>query len=314
VIRSSLAGLALAQLVPLLAFADERPAAPPIDVQRFRQDPVGQGLPGVPGAELLPRGGMHAVVGLSTAMGLLEGVTETEGALVSKLTTLDVGLAYGLGVADVFVSLPLHLDVQGGAEDLFDRPHLTGFGVGDVAFGGIVRILDVEELTFGLSFRLEATLPTGEQDRALGWDGPTIRPSLVTEFRASILRLVTETAVHLRPRADALGVVVHHALGLTLGLAITPTSPTELRGLELAVLIDLEPDFGDVVGEQAPDARRPAEWRFAILARPTPCVAVQAGGGTGIGAGWGTPRVRMFLALNITLDATGRGCGDRSAL
>jgi hypothetical protein len=258
---------------------------------------------------------MHTVVGVSTAMGLLEGVTETEGALVSRLTTLDVGLAYGLGFADVFVSLPLHLDVQGGAEELFDRPHLTGFGgLGDVAFGGIVRLLDVEELTFGLAVRLEATLPTGDESRALGWSGPTLRPSLVTEFRAWILRFVTETAVHLRPRAEALGVVVHHALGLTLGVAITPTLPIELRALEIAVLLDLEPDFGDVPGEQVPEARSPAEWRVAILGRPTPCLTFQAGGGTGIGPGWGTPRARLFVAVDISLGRQGRGCGDRSAL
>jgi len=295
--------------------ADERPVAPPVDVQHFRLDPVGTGLPGLPGTELLPRHGLHLGLGLVTAAAPLEGATETEGALVERVTTLDVGLAYGLGFLDVFAVLPLHLDQRGGDVELLDRPHLRGFGgIGDVGLGAVVRILDAEEITFGLSVRLAGTLPTGDADRALGWAGPTFRPSVLTEFRASILRFLTETSVHLRPRADALGVVSHHALGLTLGVAVTPTRPTELRGLEVAVMLDARPELPDADGEPVPASRRPIEWRAAVVARPTPCVAVQAGGGTGIGAGWGTPRVRAFVALDLTVDASGRGCGDRSAL
>jgi len=297
------------------ALADDRPVGPSVDAQRFRLDPVGTGLPGMPGADLLPRHGGHVGVGVVTALSPLEGSTETEGALIHRLTTMDVGLAYGFGFLDVFAVLPLHMDAQGGAEDLLDRPHLAGFaGLGDVGFGAVVRLLDVEEITFGLSIRLAGTLPTGDETSMLGWAGPTFRPSVVTEFRAWRIRFLTETAVHLRPPADALAVVAGHALELSVGLAITPTTPTELRGLELAVMIDARPELPDASGEPVTDVRRPMEWRVALVGRPTPCLAVQAGGGTGIGPGWGTPRVRIFAAVDVTLDASGRGCGDRSAL
>ena len=307
---------ALALLLGTLpAAADERPTAPPVDAQRFRVDPVGRGLPGMAGASLLPRGGVHLGVGLSTAIDPLEGAGEAEGALVSRLTTLDVGIAYGLGPADVFVSLPLHLDQRGGGEDLLDRPHLQGFGgPGDLSVGAVVRLKDVEELTFGLAFRLEAGFPTGDEDRALGWAGPTVRPALVTEFRAWILRFLTETSVHLRPPVDALGVAAHHALGVKLGVSITPTPPTELRRLEIAAQVELHPELGRPPGEVAAVTSLPVEWRVSIVGRPTPCLAVQGGAGTGIGQGWGTPRVRIHLGIDMTVGAEGVGCGDRSAL
>lgn len=297
------------------AFADDRPAGPAVNAQSFRLDPIGTGLPGLAGTALLPRHGLHLGLGLVHAVSPLEASTETEGALVRRITTLDVGIGYGLGVLDLFLTLPMHLDVEAGAEDVLDRPYIHGFGgLGDIRFGAVGRILDAEELTFGLAVRVEATVPTGDASGSLGWAGPTLRPAVLTEFRAWVIRFLTETSLHLRPRADALGVVAHHALGLTLGLAVTPTAPTELRALEIAVLLDARPELPDTPGEELPASRSPVEWRVALVARPTPCVALQAGAGTGIGSGWGTPKARVFVALDVTVDASGRGCGDRSAL
>lgn len=212
---------------------------------------------------------------------------------LSVAATLWHGLSFGLAaplsfarVADS-VARPERLEDELGASDLrlsADLPLLVG--------------------GTALAIGLTGSLPTGDDRRFAGNDGPTLLPHVVVRHRIGRVGLAAQLGYRARPRAELLGLVVDDDLDAMLGLA----APV-LRSLELRA--ELRARFGLF----APDSRGsdPLEATLAAAIEPSAGLLLLVGGGAGVwpgSDGYGAPLLRGIAALRYAWQASGSDADD----
>lgn len=129
--------------------------------------------------------------------------------LVSVVAHQVVGTAgLSLGLTDrglLFVALPVTLLMDGAAADRVARfgvPAADGFGLGDLAVGGRVRLAGHDEDVASFALQATLTLPTADVPDEQSYRGDrflTGHPELLLEVRPGLgLRLVANVGVRLR--------------------------------------------------------------------------------------------------------------------
>jgi len=206
---------------------------------------------------------------------------------LSLAATLWHGLALGLVAPLSFARVaddplqPERLEDELGTSDLrlsADLPLLTG--------------------TTALALGLSGSVPTGDDRRFTGDDGPTLFPRVVVRHRIRGVGLAAQLGYRARPRAEVLGLVVDDELDAMLGV-----SAPVLRALELRA--ELRARFGLF----APDSRgsNPVEATVAAAIAPSARLSLLIGAGAGMWPGrdgYGAPLLRAIAALRYAWQAS----------
>lgn len=216
-------------------------------------------------------------------------------ALVSDQLTLHPSVALGLfGSAMVFMALPVHAMMAGTA--LGQQPTATGFGPGDLAFGGRLRIY-ASKLT-RVALQLTVTAPTGEAGASgrpgvAGDAGTTAEPRIAAELEAGPFELLLDGGV--RVREDTAFAGARFTDVLTLGAALRmPMLEQRLTAIaELLGEASLD-DVGDRAGSQL-------QVLLGLKLHPSPDLTLGVSGGAGLLRGYGAPDARVALMFGYVL-------------
>lgn len=203
---------------------------------------------------------------------------------------------------DVGFELPLTLAQTAGdiTEELSPSLLEAGFGAGDVrisARAALWQSMNPEtERANWLAFQLGVSLPSGNQSWLQGEPGPRLMPLFLFEHATRVgIKLAANAGLTLRPEATFQNLDVGNSLDFGLAsllpvggyLAIIP----ELAGHAMLTSTELG-------AEELPlEARAAIRYRFNMSHNSGQWL-VQAGGGLGVIAGYGTPRLRGLVGLS----------------
>lgn len=245
-----------------------------------------------------------------------ENGEELAGLVTQQLVANLIG-AYG--IADFFeigIDIPLFLMQDG--EDFALSPELeatsAGFGIGSIRLIPKVRILGENETddtsVLSLAFLLDSMLPTGNQDDYQS-EGFRIEPRFALDLATSVVSVGLNVGYLVRPETEMPDLYVDDTLTWAVGASV----PLLNGDIPLELVSEI---FGEVsiLADDIGGAEAPLEFLAGIKVHPTDGVLVQAGGGSGIVNGFGSPDFRVFLGVSIyqptECDTDGDGICDDS--
>jgi outer membrane protein OmpA-like peptidoglycan-associated protein len=267
---------------------------------------------GVETAASAPSGSGRATAFLDYASGLLavtDGGTRTQ-LLTSRLSLHLIG-AYALGPVEVGADLPVNL-YQGSNLDPLTRAGVTGplvnsvaaTTLGDVRLLGKLPLLAEPAFPLGLAAALDLRLPTGDAS-AFTSDGLMVVPSAVVTRTLGRVRLDGQVGYAIRRPGQYLQLVVHD--GLTYGAAASVELPPTWKLRQWRAIAELSGGWPRGDGISTDRYRAPLSARAAIRARLPLGLAVELGGGSGIGAaGYGRESWRVFAGVSWDRPAADR--------
>ncbi|MCC7537395.1 MAG: OmpA family protein [Deltaproteobacteria bacterium] len=274
---------------PLAASAQDRP----IDVQLWTP-------PASRGATLLhERGGVLSHLTLSAGVlasyALEPFVRDDDGedvAVVSELVSGEAAIALGLfELFEVAVSWPVVFGRV--ADDVFadQLERSARFATGDVRLSLKWRFLRWGE-SDGLAAQMVVSLPVGgDFAGARSW---TFAPALIASRRVGRLTLAGTLGFRLRQRATLGAFEQDDELFVGGGGAFEIT-----RALD--VTLDLHTRIG-VGGRSLNVEQVPAEADVGVRFRASDAVTLEAGAGTGLSPGYGTPALRAMVGIRFTTE------------
>jgi MYXO-CTERM domain-containing protein len=216
----------------------------------------------------------------------------TQVPVLQDQSLLHLGASIGLGDRfEVGAVLPLAVQSSSGtplAQGPLSAPAPSA-GIGDLRILPKARLLSIGGLVLGAAAPF--SLPTGRQEAYLGAGSLTITPTALAELQEVLpVRLLANAGMAVRG-SRSLG-------NLRVGTAITYGLAAEMPLREkLALLASIA---GEVDLAGGGSVERPMEMLAALRWSASPGIDVTAGGGPGIGNGYGTPKYRMFVAVSIT--------------
>jgi OmpA-OmpF porin, OOP family len=244
---------------------------------------------------------------LEAAGGLLtlsQGGTRRD--LLEQRGTLHLLGSWSLGRVELMAELPVVLWQRS------DLSLLTGQGVtgplvdpiastslGDLRLASQLALLDAAEgrWPLGLAARLELRLPTGDR-RAFTCDGLSLVPGLVATRALGPVRLDAQIGYVLRDQGQYAQLVVHD--GLAWGLGGSLDLPPLRRLQRWRAIAELSGAIPRGFDADSARYRSPLGLRLGLRAFPTPRLAIELGGGTGLGdPGYGHERWRVFLGVRL---------------
>lgn len=215
-------------------------------------------------------------------------------ALVGDQLTAHLGATLGLGDRFLtYLALPVHLVMEGSR--LGTQPTATGFGAGDLAFGGRVDIQGG-----AAALQLTLTFPTGDKTEGApavaGDASPTAEPELLGQIGAGPIDIVVNLGVQLRRDVEVAGIKFGDAL--TYGFGFVAETVPELLDLHAEVHGASRLDDVGARGSS------PVELLGGAKLRPIPEWTFGAAGGFGLTRGYGSPDARVVVLAGWTGDGT----------
>jgi outer membrane protein OmpA-like peptidoglycan-associated protein len=145
----------------------------------------------------------------------------------------------------------------------------------------------------GLALRLVLSFPTGGSDRFAGGAGMTVTPSVLLARTFGRVTLASQAGFRLRGR-NALGAFeVNDELHLTAGARVALSDRWSLL-TELQAWLTVDPGPGQ-------DRQMPVEATAAARWNPSNAVSVCLGLGRGLTEGYGTPELRVYGGVRVTV-------------
>jgi len=245
----------------------------------------------------------------------LRGDTSTEEfSVIEHSLTGTVGLA--LGLADrvvVYAGLPVVL-VNDGADPAMLDPSVTaadGAGLGDLYFGGRVRLFGEADDAGALALQLTVTAPTSIDSTYRGDPSVTVHPEVLGEIRPGAgSRIVVNIGARVREETTSpnSNLQFRHELTYAIGFAIPFWTDEADAGTHLDGHVQL---YGSsafaLVGERDGTALEAlAGLRFFHASGVTSGLAM----GPGLARGFGAPDFRLVVNLGWMMPEEG-AVGDR---
>ncbi len=287
---STLAPRLLAALLLALVAGGPAAAQPtaPMDVQHFQPHADGRGWLATESPRTLqlwqPAFGVWTHYGRDPYAYWVDG--ELDRRLLGDLWTLDLQAAIGFGVADLAIDMPLHLVAAGEEVDSGEPWQTTA--PGDLRIAPKLRFLDPEVRGIGLGLALPLTVPTGDEQRFVGWPTVTFVPTVLVAGHVGPVRLGANLGARIQRGEPVDGLVIGSAFVFRGAVAVDAHHALTLQA-EV---------FGDVrAGERA----NPVEWLAGVTFRPAPPLAITLAGGTALGPGLGAPQSRVVLGVGVTI-------------
>jgi outer membrane protein OmpA-like peptidoglycan-associated protein len=173
-----------------------------------------------------------------------------------------------------------------------------GAGLGDTRLGARLRIYGAEDGPVGVGIQASVTMPTADTaDDAQRYQGEhmaAVTPEAILEFRAkSIVTVTVNAGAHIRENARFIDIKLGDELRYGLAVGVRPIAPLEFIA-EGYGAFSLE-DFGER-GNTA------IEWLVGAKYHHKAGFYAGIAGGTGIRAGYGTPRGRGVLTVGWLTD------------
>ena len=227
---------------------------------------------------------------------------ELQSWAVERQLGVDLGVGMGFDVVDVVVRIPF-------------APYQTGTGVagaefGVAAFGDIVvtpkvRIMNPDARPVGLAVALPVSFPSGNAGALYGDVGMTVTPTAVAEVRTGPLDAAVNLGVVARKKSTIQGLDVGSQFLYRLAVRVRPVP-----------VFGLQAELWGVAGGNNV-AASPANWLGGLYVNTDKGLVVRAGVGTGIGAGYGAPKLRVVFGIGgcrpapSEKDADGDGINTR---
>jgi outer membrane protein OmpA-like peptidoglycan-associated protein len=216
-------------------------------------------------------------------------------ALVSDQLTLHPSVALSLyDAAVVYLAMPVHAVLTGTRLGM--QPTGTGFGPGDFAFGGRLRIQSSDFSRIAL--QMTVTLPSGEKGQdgrpgVAGDAGATVEPRIAAELFLGPVELMLDAGVRLREDASFAGARFTDVFTFGAGLRVPLL---DRRLFAVAELFGEAPidDVGDRTGS-------PLQGLVGVRLLPIERLMLGLAGGAGLLRGYGAPDTRIALSLGYTL-------------
>jgi len=292
-----LSGLGWVAGVALFAFLSVSEAAraqdPSVDVQTFHPT-IGPGTTfQIARPEVLRHRTFLVGAGLDYAAGLLRR-QNTDGSTESIAPhRVDLDLMFALGLFEwVELGAALPIVVLRATDDVLDDPIdlRTRVGPSDMRLSVKVPILRGD---FALSGQFLATAPTAHAGQLSGLGRWSFRPSAIAAYTHGRLRVTGELAWAFRDRHSVGGgLEIDDQLEILAG-ASYDVSPT------LGLIGEVSARLG-LTGRTHRSNEMPTEFDVGVRISPSTHLSFDAGAGTGLVAGYGTPVFRGFFVARYT--------------
>ena len=212
--------------------------------------------------------------------------------VVEHELTLKLDLSLGLWDRVVgFVSLEAVPLLKGRAiAPGFGVPGADGAGMGDLAFGGRLRLVGEADDMFGLGVQATVIVPTAGSQAYRGEDSVAFRPEIIAELRPNPVRITANVGTLVRKGQQLLNTSINDDLLYGLGLGVRLHETTELIG-ELGGAFSYK-DFGK-------RSTTDVNWLAGFKLRSRSGFYFAAAGGTGLTHGIGTPDARVIGQLGF---------------
>jgi outer membrane protein OmpA-like peptidoglycan-associated protein len=216
------------------------------------------------------------------------GDPDTEEHVVEHDLVLHGIVALGLwDRVTLVLGVPVHLMMKGDSELSVPAPNADGAGLGDLLFGGRIRIVGDDDSTAALAAELLARFPTAEAaDRDQTYRGDEIgsyEPALIFEIRAGIFDVRARAAARLREEVSVGNLELGHEFSYGLG--------TRLR-VAKALVLHGEFHGSTFLNNAFAREQSPAEALFGAKLDLSGWV-IGAAAGPGLLRGYGSPDVRV---------------------
>ena len=227
------------------------------------------------------------------------------GTAVSSRVRADLTAAFGFGLIEARLHLPMVITQTTPIDPPMDVPRLAGSGVGDITPGVRVRLYDSGLIAIAAGADL--SIPTGQGAASfVGNETFLLTPRVVADLRRPHFALAASLGYRFRPEPAVLA-------NITLDDQVTFALAAEyeaLRGLGIGAAV-----YGavGVVGANTNPGAMPIELALSARLRATDSVSIEIGGGPGLAPGVGTPEFRLFAGLrygNVLIDEDHDGVAD----
>ncbi|MBL4634569.1 MAG: OmpA family protein [Kofleriaceae bacterium] len=245
-------------------------------------------------AEILPSASYHLNLGLNLSTSPLvlrdpdSGAEIPGGEIVSQRT--GAYLSGGLGLYSRYelgFALPLVLSQDGSGMMLLGNPDLNAASLGDARFEAKARIWSTASLS--VAAQLTTTLPIGNDKALLGDPSPTIAPRIVLSVHRGRVHVGANMGVRIRTRNEVADLAVDDELVAGAGINV------EVMPSKLWILAEAYANRGMHTSQaEAFPAEAIAGVRYSLLGP----WQMQAGIGSGVGRGYGTPSFRGLLSFS----------------
>ena len=201
---------------------------------------------------------------------------------------VDLQLGLGFKVLDLVVLMPF-IPYQEGTGIPGTEFALHPFG--DVIVRPKVTILHPDVRPIGLGIALPFSFPTGKESAFSGEAGITVTPTVIGEVRLGPLDVGVNLGIRGRKPQTVQGLVVKTQLNYGIAARLNP-----FKGFGLQV------ELWGAGGSRNP-AANPANWLAGINIATQKGFVLRAGVGTGIGPGYGSPKVRAVFGIGAARPA-----------
>jgi outer membrane protein OmpA-like peptidoglycan-associated protein len=211
--------------------------------------------------------------------------------LVSDQVTSHLAVSLGVGdIAMLYAGWQLHLVMLG--DRLGDQPTATGFGSGDLRFGGRIGLF--RSPTAAAALQLTITAPTAEggsgRRPGVAGDGSlTVEPEITADVAAGPFTLLINAGARWRDDTFFAGARFTDVLTFGVGAALPVMTDLLQAHLELQGASPLD-DIGD-------RATSPLQALLGVKLTPLPGWTFGAAGGAGLLRGYGSPDARGLLTI-----------------
>ncbi len=244
-------------------------------------------------AEVLPSSTWNVGVGfhVSTSPLVLRdaetGAALPNGVVVSSRTGAYLAGNYGfLQRFEVGVVLPFVLRQNGSGEMLVGNPQLNATSLADMRLDLKGRIWSMGRMQ--LVAAVSTTLPTGDDETLLGETSMTVTPKVILGISRGGFRFGLNAGVKIRPQNEVSSLVLDDEFRFGLG------ADYELLSKRLWVMAE---SYGNRSLQSSDAEAFPVEAIVGARYAVTGPWQLQAGAGTGLSRGYGTPSFRGLMTL-----------------
>ncbi|MCB9730002.1 MAG: OmpA family protein [Deltaproteobacteria bacterium] len=298
-------GLALAiTAVGLLGTTPPARAADGFSIDLFQIQPGDDRVLSVKGSEVAPAWSPYGGFWIHYADDPLRllydiGGVRGEQRLVERRLTAQVGAGIGLfGFAEFQLGLPIVLKSKG---DAVRFPEIDGPAAGDLDLGLRFRLLErrgADKQGFGLAAGLTVGVPVGSTDTLAGENGATIRPRVDLSLGLGPVLLALNLGVSVRTSSHSFqNLELDHDLTWGFGARWRATEAFALAA-EVFGRTRLTDPFGE-------DSESPMELVGGPQVRVARGLTIEAGAGTGLVPGYGSPDWRVYGGVQWAEPVTG---------
>jgi len=217
---------------------------------------------------------------------------------VRKQLGVDLQIGMGFRVADVVVLVPFSPYQEGSG---ITGAEFSLHPFGDVVVRPKVQALNPDVRKIGLAFALPISFPSGNAGALYGEPGVTVSPTAIGELRVGPLDIAVNLGVLGRKTTSIEGLEVGAQFQYKVALRLRPTPA-------LGFQVELWGLSGDNV------AASPANWLGGLNVATKRGFVFRAGVGTGIGAGYGSPKVRFVFGIGACTPAGEKTDSDRDGV